>query len=143
MDATAIQISAAALFRDEQFIARGVVDDARDHGSVFIGGKAGGAMFEAHGNAKYRVAMGEIRCAVERVDVPAIFVVDAVASSLFAVDAVAGKVLVEALDDEAFAGAVGLGDEVYFTFVFGGDRAVVELANECAGLDCNLSCEAD
>ena len=134
-NAAAIQIRSQAALGDEELITRGVVDYGGNERAVLARREIGGALFEAHRDAKYRVAMGEVCGAVERVDVPAVFVVDAVAGALFAVDAVLGKLRVEALDYEALAGAIGFGDEVDFALVLGGYGAVVEIAHQSAGFE--------
>jgi len=76
-------------------------------------------VFETHGDAKLREVVGEVGGAVERVDVPAVFSLHAVASSFFAIDAVIGKCFGEALANQLFGGAVGDGDQVDVAFVLG------------------------
>ncbi len=78
--------------------------------------------------------MREVGGAVERIDVPAKLAVEAFAGSLFAVDAVFGERRAEALADKSFAGAVGFGDEVDVAFVLGAHAAMIEVAQQSAGL---------
>ena len=78
--------------------------------------------------------MGEVGGAVERIDVPAELAVEALAGSLFAVDAVLGKGRAQPAADESFAGAVGFGDQVDVALVLGAHATVVEVAQQGSGL---------
>jgi len=60
--------------------------------------------------------VGEVGGAVEGVDIPAEFAGIIAQAAFFAEDGVGGEVVAEALDDELFAGAVGLGDEIVIAF---------------------------
>lgn len=56
--------------------------------------------------------MGEVRCAVERVDVPAILSASLLPSALLSDDIVPGERSSQALNNEALGSTVGFGDEV-------------------------------
>jgi hypothetical protein len=135
VDWLAVAEGSLALLGDEELVAHGVVEDARDHLTVGIGCSARWAMLEAHGDAENREAVGEVGGAVERIDVPAVGLVESRAGALFAVDAVLGEGGGEAVEDELFAGAVGLGNEIDIGFVFGSHAACVEVAEQCAGFE--------
>src|SRR6266571_5322950 len=62
MDRVPVEKRSAALFRREHFIARRIIDNAGDSPAL---------VFQRNGNAKYGIAMGKVRGAVKRVNVPA------------------------------------------------------------------------
>src|SRR5277367_2054025 len=125
-----IQIRAFSLLRDEELIARGIVDYASDQCAVFVRGQSCRAVLKAERYAEYRKAMREICRAIQRIDIPAILAVELIARSFFAVNAMVRKMRVHALDDQLFRGAVSYGDKINIGLVFGGDAAVIEIANE-------------
>ena len=91
-------------------------------------------MLEPQRNVKERKAVGKIRRAIERVDIPPVGALEAGAGSLFAEDAVLGKYLVEPADDKFFRGSIGFGDQIYIAFVFRNDAAFEVSTKKFAGL---------
>src|SRR6185312_7754343 len=138
VDAAAIHPGALAFLGGEEFIAGGIVDDSGDEFAVGIGGEAGRAMLQPHGDAEDGEGMGEVRGAVQRIDVPAVLGLEAVARAFFAEDAVAGKASADALDDQLFGGAVGFSDEVNVALVFGNNAALEEAAQQGSGFECDF-----
>ncbi len=60
--------------------------------------------------------------------------------AFFADDAVGGEVGLQALDDQFFAGAVGLGDEVELAFEFVADAAFEIVSQQRAGFAGDVDC---
>ncbi len=87
------QPGAPSLFRGEEFVVDRIVDHARHNFSILILRQSRRPMLEAQRNIEERKAVGKIGRAVERVDIPPIGALEAGAGSLFAEDAVIGKLL--------------------------------------------------
>lgn len=124
-DFVAIESGAFPTCGSEQFFVDGIVDDA-DNDFVAVG--------ERDGDTEAGIAMGKIRGAVERVDVPAKFRFVVFAEAFFGGDSVRRKIFGEAVDDDLFAALVGLCDEVDVAFVFDFRRTSVFLAKNFACL---------
>ena len=77
-------------------------------------GKRRAALRQRDGNAEAGIVMGEIRGAVERVDVPAKFGSGVLAGALFRGDGVAGEKFVDAGNNILLGALVRLRDEVDF-----------------------------
>ena len=83
--------------------------------------------------------MGKIRGAVERINMPAKFGSGVLARALFRGDGVAGKIFVDAGDNELLGALVGLRDDVGFVaFVANVKRARKFLHEDLAGSLGNL-----
>jgi hypothetical protein len=121
----AIQCGASATGGGEKFIVDGVVNDTRDH-RIALG--------KRDRNAEARVAVREIRGAIERIDMPAKLGGAFVAGSLLGGDGVVGEIFREPLDDRALGAFVGLGDQVGFSFVDDVRRSVELLAKDFTGV---------
>ena len=134
------QPGAPSLFRGEEFIVYRVVHHPRHNFSILILCQARRTMLEAQRNIEERKAVGKISRAIERVDIPPVGALEAGAGSLFAEDAVIGKLLVEPADDEFFRGPIGFGHQVYIAFVFRGDAAFEVSTKKLAGLKGNVCC---
>ena len=81
--------------------------------------------------------MGKIRGAVKRIHVPAELLVEALAGSLFAVDAMVRKGLAEPCSEKFFDRAVGDGNEVDIALVLSLDATGQVLAQARASLPGN------
>ena len=75
MDSLLIQVSAASLFRREQFIPRGIVNHSSDPIPFVL---------QSHRNAKHRETMREVRGSVQRVNVPAVIAARVLEPTFFA-----------------------------------------------------------
>ena len=117
-----------------------IVDHARHEFPILIRGQSRRPVFEAERNTEEGKAVGEIRRAVERIDIPSIGALEARAGALFAINAVLGKLLVEPAYDEFFRCPIGFGHQVYIAFIFRGDAAVEIATEEFAGLASNVRC---
>src|ERR1051326_8786889 len=78
MDCVAVELRPFSLLRDEEFIARGIVNHPCDARTF-----CARTMFQGHGDAENRISMSEIRGSVHRVDVPAVFAAAIVQPLLF------------------------------------------------------------
>ncbi len=125
-DFLAIEGGAFATGGGEEFFINGIVDDAGDD-SV--------AVSEGDGHAEAGIAVGKIRGAVERVDVPAVLGVVILANAFFGSDGMRRKIFRETIDDVLFAALVGLGDEVDVTFVFDLGRTRVLFAEDFSSFE--------
>ena len=81
----------------EHFVSTGIVHSAADDLAF---------LFEADGNAEDRILVGEVGCAVERIDDPFVLAT-AGSTGFFGEDGVIGIPLPDAVDDEGFAFLVG------------------------------------
>ena len=90
-------------------------------------------MFQPQRDVEHGEAVGEIGGAVQRIHVPAVFGGALVAAAFFGHDAVRGKVGAQALDDQLFAGAVGLGHQVEIALELEGDAALEIVGQQRAG----------
>ncbi len=97
-------------------------------------------MLEAERNIEERKAVGKIRRAVERIDIPPIGALQAGTGSLFAKNAMIGKSLAEPAYDKFFRGPIGFGHQIYVAFIFRGDAALEVATEEFAGLQGNVRC---
>ena len=77
--------------------------------------------------------MGKVRGAVERIDIPAVLMIEGNASSLFRKDAVRGKLRSKLLHDELFRRPVGFRNNVDVAFVFERNTAFVITTHERSG----------
>src|SRR5713226_1097742 len=100
-----------------ELVVNRIVDDARED-RVFVR--------EGDGDAEAGIAVGKVRGAVKRIDVPAEFGGPFVASAFLGGDGMVGKVLRETLDDGLFGSLVGLRHEVDIALV-SNMRGAVEL----------------
>ena len=116
-----------------ELVAEGIVDDGGNQLAVLVRGGSGGSMLKAHGDAELRRGVGEVGGAVERVDVPAVFGVEALAGTFFAEDAVGREDLGEAGADEGFAGAVCDCDQIGVALVLGFNTLGVKIAEDGSG----------
>ncbi len=135
-----LQPGSSSLFRGEEFAVNGIVDHARHQLPILIRRQPWRPMFETQRNIEERKAVGEIGGAVERIDIPPVSALQAGAGSLFAIDAVIGKLLTEPADDEFFRCPVGFGHQVYVAFIFRGHAAIEVAAKQFAGLQSNARC---
>ena len=127
--ARAVQVSAASLFRGEQFVARGIVENARDALTL---------MLQRHRDAEHGKAVREIRRPVQRIDIPAIVAAAIGARAFFAEEIVSGPALANALHDQLFGRAISLGDQVDIALVFETDAAPKAVHEQRAGFARNL-----
>ena len=67
--------------------------------------------------------MGEIRGAIQRIDVPAVFRGTLVTATLFANDRMAREVGTQTLDDQRFRGSIGRRHQVVLALVLKADLA--------------------
>ena len=116
MNARAVQERAGARFRAEHFIAGGIDDHAADQFARAL---------QRESDVEHRESVSEVGGAVQRIDIPAILGGSRVPAAFLGDDRVRGKVALQALDDQPFAGAVGLGDQIVFALEL---EAVVVLA---------------
>ena len=84
--------------------------------------------------------MGKISRAIKRVDIPPVGALEARAGSLFAKNAMIGKLLAEPADDEFFRCPIGFGHQIYIAFVFRGDAAFEVATKKLTGLQGNVCC---
>ena len=98
-------------------------------------------MSERDGDAEARIAMSEIRCAIERVHVPAKFGVAVLDQAFFRGDGMSWKMFCKASNDGLFAALVGLGDKVNVAFVFDFRRAGEFFAKDFPGFE--SGCDGD
>src|ERR1039458_3149488 len=124
VDPMAIEISAAAEFGGEQLLPQRIEDHAADH--------LAGAL-ERQRDIEHWIPVGEVGGAVERVDVPLVFRGVLALAALFAKNRVRGEKRAEALDDERFAGAIGLCDEVVLILQLILNATMVEAGQKGAG----------
>ncbi len=131
---------AAAFFGIEEFAEAGNINGAGDEFAAEVmeifGLLVGGVFENGDGDAVDRELAGVVFGAVDRVDDPDVFFFaeffDVVGKAFFGEDAVVGEVRVDALDDEFFDGAVGVGDPIVFGF-FADLEVVGEVEAEEAG----------
>ena len=95
-------------------------------------------MFETHLNAELRKTVREVGRSIQRIDIPAIFPLQAVTGSLFAVDPVIGKNLAEARANQLFGRPVGDSHHIDVAFVFCLDTLREKLPQTRACLTGNL-----
>ena len=89
-------------------------------------------LFQRQGDVVHREAVREIRGAVQRIDVPAVFRRRArVPAALFGHDGVRGEMRVQPLDHQLLGGAVGLGHQIELAFQLEADVAL-EIAGSSA-----------
>ena len=84
--------------------------------------------------------MCKVGRAVQRVDVPAVFVLEAGSGTFFAEDAVIGERGAEAIDDQGLAGAVGFGNEIDVALVLGCHALTIKLAEQGPGFTRDVFC---
>ncbi len=118
----------------------GIVHHAGYQFPILIRGQPRRTMLQAERNIEEGKAVGEIGGAVERIDIPPIGPLQAGAGSLFAINAVFGKLLAEPAYDEFFRCPIGFGHQVDIAFVFGGDTALEVATKQLAGLQRNTRC---
>jgi len=82
--------------------------------------------------------VGEVGGAVERVHVPAVLGVEAVACAFLTKHAVAGEQLRQSRADQLFCGTVGYRDQIRLTFVLGFNAFGEELTQNRTGFARNL-----
>ena len=120
-----VQISAFSTRSRKHFLADWIKHNPRDR-PAFFG--------EANRDGEAGVAVREVRGAVERVHVPAIFRARrSVATSLFGGDRVVRIMLPQSRDDQGFGAAIGLRDDIHFTLVGDLLRAVEFRAENRSG----------
>src|SRR6478735_6788462 len=93
MDRTAIQKRATSLFRREHFVAARVKDHAGDSLAL---------AFQRNRNTKDGIAMGKVRGAIERVNIPAKVAAGFAPAALFANQVMIGPLLAYAVDNQLF-----------------------------------------
>ena len=126
-----VQVRSRAAFGGEHLLPDGIVNHPGDD-------LAG--LFQPERHVEHREAVGEIGGAVQRVDKPAVFRGALVTAALFGHDAVRGKVGAQALDDQLFAGAIGLGHQVEIALQLEGDAALEIVGQQGARLARDLHC---
>ena len=103
-DSPAIQEGARAVLRREQFIAIGIEHNPRDQFSRFL---------KSQRDIPHRIgAVSEIRGAVERVHIPAIFGSALAATAFFGDNGMLGKFAAQALYNVFLGGLIGFGQQV-------------------------------
>ena len=135
-----LQPGSLGLFRGEEFAVNRIVDHARHQLPILIRRQPRRAMFQAQRNIEEGKAVGEIGGAVERIDIPPVSALQAGACSLFAKNAVIGKLFTQPADDEFFRSPIGFGHQVYIAFIFRGHAAIEVAAKQFAGLQCDAGC---
>ena len=103
-----VEERAFAARRREHFPRHGIVNDAHDHLA---------RLFEANGNGKARVAMREIRRAVERVHKPAEWRVRLLAAAFLGHDRVFWEVRPQARDNRLLGFLVRLRHQVHYALI--------------------------
>src|SRR5215469_12756873 len=91
MNRTSIQPGSTTLFRGEHFISTGVIKDSGDPLTFVL---------QRNRNAEDRIAMSEIRRAIERIDVPAEVAAGFDSAALFAHEVVAWPHFANARDNQ-------------------------------------------
>src|ERR1700722_15369112 len=114
MDGLAIEMGTASLLSGKQLVTRGIINYRGNALALLTGGPA----LETHGNAKHGKSMGEVRSAIQWVDVPAIVAALITQPLFFAEHIVCGPVLLDALADQHFRSTVGSRDQIGIPFVF-------------------------
>ena len=137
MHSPAVQPRALPLLRHKQLVAHGIVNDAGDQLAVLSRCQPRLPVLEPQRNAENRKSMREIRCAVQRIHVPAIFDVDPLPHSLLAIDSVVWKRRAQPLRDQLFRCAIRLSHQIDIAFVFGRDATLEIPPRQCAGFQCN------
>ena len=135
-----LQPGSLGLFRGEELTVNRIVDHARYQLPILIGRQPWRAMFQAQRDIEEGKAVGEIGGAVERIDIPPVSALQAGACSLFAKNAVIGKLFIQAADDEFFRSPIGFGHQVYVALIFGGHAAIEVTAKQFAGLQRDAGC---
>src|SRR5579884_1072581 len=128
MDWTLIQIGPPAEFRREQLIARWIEADSGNH---FV------LMLQTHRHTKHRKSVGEVRSAIERVNVPAIVASRISEAFLFTQNVVSGKLRADPLADQGLRLAIGNCDQISFALIFNLDLLIEVLHEQSAGLASN------
>src|ERR1700743_1000761 len=99
-------------------------------------------MFQPERNAKDRKTMRKVCGSIQRIDVPAIFAIDVVTRSLFAINTGAGKTRMQSLDDQFFRSTIGYSHQIDVRLVLGGDTAVIMCPDEGSSLARNRCCRS-
>src|ERR1700680_1474521 len=100
VDSAIVQVSARFALAGEHLVSHWVKNYARDEFALVL---------ERHSDVEHREAMGEVGCAIERIDVPAVVGCARVAAAFLGNDGVRREMGTQPIDNELLGGAVGFG----------------------------------
>src|SRR5579864_2168123 len=123
MNRRAVEKRSLAFLRGEHFVAGWIEAKAGNHLIL---------MLQAERNAKYRVAMRKVCCAVERIDIPAVLTAGVMQALLLAKNIVIRPQAANAFADQNLRFAIGSGNQIGVAFVFNFDVLVEILEQQRA-----------